>query len=131
MTQQNRVSRWRILQQVLEKLCQTDNIKAAFLASDEGLRITSVAPHLSLNEDELAGLVARLRQVAASLQRQMQWAAMDEVTVEADTGHRLVTRSVQIGHQVLILIVLVAPRRYYRRLTARALKIIRHAWASR
>jgi predicted regulator of Ras-like GTPase activity (Roadblock/LC7/MglB family) len=128
MSQQNRVSRWQILRQILDDLCQAEGIKAAFLASDEALHIASVAPRLNLDEEELVGFVVRTRQMAALLQKQMRWSKLDEVSVESAFRDRLVIRSVQIGDQALILTVLVAPRHPYRRSTTRALRAIRRVW---
>ena len=130
MAHGERVSRKKLLQQVLDKLCRHPDIKAAFLASGEGLHIASAAPDLSLDQDELSGLVTRLRKMAQHFQRKMRWAPVDEISIAFGWQHRLVARSVQIGVQELILIVLVNPQGDYQRMIGRAMQVLQQAWQS-
>ncbi|MBN1936823.1 MAG: hypothetical protein JW934_19335 [Anaerolineae bacterium] len=128
MTQPKQISRWKLLQYVLDKLCQVEHIRAAFLASGEGLHIASVAPNLDLDQDELAGLVTRLRKMAQHFQHKMKWAPIDEISIAFGGQHRLVARSVKIGVQELILIVLVTPQSDYRQVTNQALQVLEQVW---
>lgn len=128
MTQPERISRWQLLQQILNKLCRQEHVQAAFLASGEGLHVASVAPDLTLDQDELSGLVTRLRKMAQLFQRKMKWAPVDEISITFGWQHRLVARSVQIGSQELILIVLVTPQSDYHQITTQALQVLQHAW---
>jgi predicted regulator of Ras-like GTPase activity (Roadblock/LC7/MglB family) len=128
MTQTKRISRWKLLQYVLDKLCQLCEIKAAFLASGEGLHIASTAPNLTLDQDELSGLVIRLRKMAHHFQHKMRWAPVDEISIVFGWQHRLVARSVQIGSQELILIVLVERQSDYYQITSQALRMLQRVW---
>ncbi len=126
-----RVSRWTLLGQVLERFCYQEGIMAAFLASGEGLHIASVSPGLALDQDELSGLVTRFRYMAQVMQKKMKWAPVDEISIRFGHQHRLVAQSARIGAQELVLIALVDPQSDYERIISQALLLLQQAWKRR
>ncbi len=126
-----RVSRWALLGQVLERLCHQQGVKAAFLASGEGLHIVSMAPGLGLDQDELSGLVTRFRYMAQAMQKKMKWAPVDEISIRFGHQHRLVAQSARIGSQELVLIVMIEPRSNTEQIMPQALALLQQAWKRR
>lgn len=97
------------------------------LASSDGLPIATVPS--DYDTDITAAMVALLRSVARETQDQVGMAQLDEVSIRANDRIRLVCRYFSANDEDFILAVVVpSHRRYYRRLTNRAIKEIELAW---
>jgi predicted regulator of Ras-like GTPase activity (Roadblock/LC7/MglB family) len=111
------------LQEILHALNETRKFEAVVLASADGLLIAT-AP-TDYDSEVTAALVALLQKVSSEAQQQLGMAEVDEVTIRSRDRVRLVCRHLDVGNEGLILVVVVTPGRYYRRVTNRAIKQIR------
>jgi predicted regulator of Ras-like GTPase activity (Roadblock/LC7/MglB family) len=111
------------LQDILHELNESGEFEAVVLASADGLLIATVPT--DYDSEVTAALVALLRKVSSEAQQQLGMAAVDEVTVRSRDHVRLACRHLDVGNEGLILVVVVPPGRYYRRVTNRAIRQIR------
>ena len=120
--QPQRTSEPATLRDVMSAMYETGRFKAVILASHDGLPIATEPSDFS--PQVAAATVALLRKVSSDTQQQLGMAEMDEATIRGRDGKRLVCRSLAAGGQVMILIAIVSPGRYYRRITSRAIRQI-------
>jgi len=113
-------------EEVLRKMNEQGNFKAAILASGDGLPIAT-APS-TYDTDTTAAMVALLQSVSKEAREQLEMADVDEVTIFDRDRIRLVCRYLVLEGEELILAVMVPPNRHYRRLTNQAIKEIRAVW---
>lgn len=111
-------------EEVLEQMTRNGEFTAAVLASDEGLPLASVpSPY---DSDAAAAMVALLQSVSREARVQLSMAEVDELTISDRDRIRLVCRYVEANGEVLILAAMVPPNVYYRRVTNRAIRRIKH-----
>ncbi len=125
----NGVSRFQKIRQILDNLCTEYDFEAAVLVGPEGLPLA--AARSEHDADALAAVTAFFRRSARQVQSQMGWSVLDEVSILAQRGVRLIGRSFTAGDQELILVVLLPQRMYYRQATNQAIRAIRRAWLGR
>jgi predicted regulator of Ras-like GTPase activity (Roadblock/LC7/MglB family) len=97
--------------------------RAVVLASSKGLPIATVPAEYS--SDTTAALIAVLRKAGSEAQKQLGLADVDEVTLRTSDGARLVCREISLDGENLILIASIPPGTSYRRVTSRAVALIR------
>ena len=110
------------LQDIMQSMHEAGQFEAAILASLDGLPIATEPP--DLDPQVAAATVAMLRKVGSDTQEQLGMAELDEATIRSRDGVRLVCRCLTAGGQEMILIAIVSPGGYYRRVTGRAIKQI-------
>ena len=110
------------LKGILHAMHEVGQFEAVFLASQDGLLIATEPA--DYDPDVTAATVALLRKVSSSTRMQLGMAELDEVTIRSRDHIRLVCRYLTVGEQGLILVVIVPPRRYYRRVTGKAIRQI-------
>lgn len=120
---QSEASRPTSLDQILHLMNEAGEFEAVVLASTDGLLIATVPT--DYDSEVTAALVALLRKVSSDAQQQLGMAEVDEVTIRSRDRVRLVCRYFVVGEQGLIVVVIVPPGRYYRRVTNRVIKQIR------
>jgi predicted regulator of Ras-like GTPase activity (Roadblock/LC7/MglB family) len=111
------------LREILHEMNEGRRFKVVILASQDGLLIATEPADYS--SEVTAATVALLRKVSSETREQMGMAVLDEVTIRCSDRVRLVCRYFTVGEQGLILVALVPPDRYYRRVTNRAIRQIR------
>lgn len=111
------------LKEILHEMNADGRFEAVILASQDGLLIATEPADYS--SEVTAATVALLRKVSSETREQLRMAALDEVTIRSSDRVRLVCRYLTVGEQGLILVALVPPDRYYRRVTNRAIRQIR------
>ena len=112
------------LEEVLQEMSDQSGFEAVVLASDEGLPLATL-PSM-YDSDTTAAMVAMLEGVSREARNQLGLAEVDEVTICDLDRIRLVCRYLNVNGEVLILAVMVPPKAYYRRLTNRAIRRIKH-----
>jgi predicted regulator of Ras-like GTPase activity (Roadblock/LC7/MglB family) len=112
------------LEDILQEMSDQSGFKAVVLASEEGLPLATL-PSM-YDSDTTAAMVAMLEGVSREARNQLGLAEVDEVTICDLDRIRLVCRYLSINGEVLILAVMVPPREYYRRVTNRAIRRIKH-----
>jgi predicted regulator of Ras-like GTPase activity (Roadblock/LC7/MglB family) len=115
------------LDEILHLVNEAREFEAVVLASTDGLLIATVPT--DYDSEVTAALVALLRKVSSDAQQQLGMAEVDEVTIRSRDRVRLVCRYFVVGEQGLILVAIVPPEHYYRRVTNRAIKRIRQLLA--
>jgi len=114
-------------EEALERVNREANFEASVLATSDGLAIATVPS--DYDTDITAAMVALLRSVARETQDSVGMGQLDEVSVRASDRIRLVCRYFSVDDEDFILAVVVPhDRRYYRRLTNRAIREIKLAW---
>lgn len=111
-------------EEVLEQMTQNGDFTAAVLASDEGLPLASVPE--PYDSDAAAAIVAMLQSVSREARDQLSMSEVDELTISDHDRIRLVCRYLEVNGEVLILAAMVPPNVYYRRVTNRAIRRIKH-----
>ena len=112
------------LEEVLQEMSAHNGYRAVVLASEEGLPLATL-PSM-YDSDTTAAMVALLEGVSREARDQLGLAEVDEVTIRDRDRFRLVCRYLNANGEVLILAVMVPPRAYYRRVTNRAIRRIKH-----
>jgi predicted regulator of Ras-like GTPase activity (Roadblock/LC7/MglB family) len=112
------------LEEVLQEMSDYSGFQAVVLASEEGLPLATL-PSM-YDSDTTAAMVAMLEGVSREARDQLGLAEVDEVTISDHDRIRLVCRYLNVNGEVLILAVMVPPREYYRRVTNRAIRRIKH-----
>jgi predicted regulator of Ras-like GTPase activity (Roadblock/LC7/MglB family) len=110
------------LQDILRQMNADGRFEVVILASRDGLLIATEPE--GYDSEVTAATVALLRRVSSDAREQLGLAALDEVTIRSSDRVRLVCRYLAVGEQGLILVALVPPDRYYRRVTNRAIRQI-------
>jgi predicted regulator of Ras-like GTPase activity (Roadblock/LC7/MglB family) len=110
------------LKEILHEMNADRRFEVVILASQDGLPIATEPADYS--SEVTAATVALLRKVSSETREQLGMAALDEVTIRSSDRVRLVCRYLAVGEQGLILVALVPPDRYYRRVTNRAIRHI-------
>jgi predicted regulator of Ras-like GTPase activity (Roadblock/LC7/MglB family) len=110
------------LEKILRELCKQDGVKAAALASADGLLVTSAGPEVEL----MAAVAANL---AALVGRVPRLAPLDEIVIRGSTGYQLVCRYFSSRGDALILIVLTRTEAAYRRQVGAAVRRLQAVWA--
>ena len=113
---------------ILHDMNEAGSFGASFLADAQGLPVAAVTS--SYNTDTASAMAALIRNVIEQAQTRIDLAEADEVTVRDNDKMRLISRYFTVGDETLILVVVAPPDRSYRRLTNRAIKALRAAWAS-
>ena len=113
---------------ILHDMNETGSFRASFLVDAQGLPVAAVTS--SYDTDTASAMAALVRNVIEQAQTRIDLAEADEVTVRDNDKIRLVSRYFAVGGETLILVVVAPPYRSYRRLTNRAIKALRAAWAS-
>jgi predicted regulator of Ras-like GTPase activity (Roadblock/LC7/MglB family) len=113
---------------ILHDMNETGSFRASFLVDAQGLPVAAVTS--SYDTDTASAMAALVRNVIEQAQTRINLAEADEVTVRDNDKIRLVSRYFAVGDETLILVVVAPPYRSYRRLTNRAIKALRAAWAS-
>lgn len=114
-------------EETLERVNAEGSFEVSMLASSDGLPIATVPS--DYDTDVTAAMVALLRRVAQEMQDNVGLAQLDEVSVRASDKIRVVCRYFSVNDEDLILAVVVpSDRRYYRRLTNRAVREIKLVW---
>jgi predicted regulator of Ras-like GTPase activity (Roadblock/LC7/MglB family) len=116
-----------LLAGILRTMHQAGQFQAVVLASADGLPIATTPA--GYDSDVAAALVAMLRKVSGEAQSQLGLAEIDEVTVRSRDRVSLVCRRLDVGTEELILVVIVPPGRYYRRVTNQAIAKIKRLLA--
>lgn len=111
------------LKEILWEMNADGRFEVVILASQDGLLIATEPA--DYDSEVTAATVALLRKVSSETREQLRMAALDEVTIRSSDRVRLVCRYLAVGEQGLILVALVPPDRYYRRITNRAIGQIR------
>lgn len=122
-SQQTKPSGPGSLQDILHAANTAGRFEAVVLASAGGLPIAS-AP-AGYDGDVTAAIVALLRKVSSDAQQLLGMAEVEEVTIRSRDRVRLVCRQINIDKESLILVAIVPPGRFYRRVTNRAIRQIR------
>jgi predicted regulator of Ras-like GTPase activity (Roadblock/LC7/MglB family) len=116
-----------LFEETLERVNREGSFEASMVASSDGLPIATVPS--DYDTDIIAAMVALLRSVARETQEHLGMAQIDEVSVRAHDKIRLICRYFSADDEDFILAVVVpSRRRYYRRLTNRAIMEIKLAW---
>ena len=110
------------LKDIMRSMYEAGQFEAAILASLDGLPIATEPP--DLDPQVAAATVAMLKKVGSDTQEQLGMAELDEATIRSRDGARLVCRCLTAGGQEMILIAIVSPGGYYRRVTGRAIRQI-------
>jgi predicted regulator of Ras-like GTPase activity (Roadblock/LC7/MglB family) len=114
-------------EETLKRVNGEGSFEVSMLASSDGLPIATVPS--DYDTDVTAAMVALLRRVAQEMQDSVGLAQLDEVSVRASDKIRVVCRYFRVDDEDLILAVVVpSDRRYYRRLTNRAVREIKLVW---
>jgi predicted regulator of Ras-like GTPase activity (Roadblock/LC7/MglB family) len=111
------------LRDIMRAMYETGSFQAAILASYDGLPIATEPP--DFDPQVAAATVAMLRKVGSDTQQQLGMAELDEATIRSRDGVRLASRCLTAGGQKMILIAIVLPGRYYRRVTSRTIRRIK------
>jgi predicted regulator of Ras-like GTPase activity (Roadblock/LC7/MglB family) len=111
------------LQEILRQMNADGRFEVVVLASQDGLLIATEPA--AYDSEVTAATVALLRRVSSDTREQLGLAALDEVAIRSSDRAHLVCRYLTVGEQGLILVALVPPDRYYRRVTNRAIRQIR------
>lgn len=111
------------LKDILYEMNADGRFEVVILASQDGLLIATEPANY--DSEVTAATVAMLRKVSSETREQLEMASLDEVTIRSDNRARLVCRYLTVGEQGLILVALVPPDRYYRRVTNHAIGQIR------
>jgi predicted regulator of Ras-like GTPase activity (Roadblock/LC7/MglB family) len=111
------------LKEILYEMNVGGRFEVVILASQDGLLIATEPA--DYDSEVTAATVALLRKVSSETREQLGMAALDEVTIRSSDRVRLVCRYLAVGEQGLILVALVPPDRYYRRVTNRAIRQIK------
>jgi predicted regulator of Ras-like GTPase activity (Roadblock/LC7/MglB family) len=110
-----------------EILCDVNGaggFEAVVLAYTNGLPIATVPA--DYDGEVAAAVVALLQRVSGEVQSQLGMAEVDEVTIRTKDRVRLVCRHLAVEDEEYILVAVVSPGRYYRRVTNQAIKQIVH-----
>lgn len=107
------------LKEILYEMNADGRFEVVILASQDGLLVATEPANY--DSEVTAATVALLRKVSSETREQLGMAALDEVTIRSSDRVRLVCRYLAVGEQGLILVALVPPDRYYRRVTNRAI----------
>lgn len=127
MTQ--RESGSRKLHQLLTKMNQDGNFCITVLTDAQGLPIASAAKP-GYDPERQAAVVALVQRTATTASNRLGM-DMDEISLNAADGQRLVCRSFVVGSSHLILAVSISSRdQAYRRLTNQAIQSIIEIWKS-
>ncbi len=114
-------------EETLERINREGDFEASVLTNSDGLPIATVPS--DYDTDITAAMVALLRSVARETQHHMGMAHLDEVSIRANDKIRLVCRYFKAKDEDFILAIVVpSHRRYYRRLTNRAIREIKLTW---
>jgi predicted regulator of Ras-like GTPase activity (Roadblock/LC7/MglB family) len=111
--------------EILEEMNRTGGFTRSVLATSEGLPIASSPENPDM---ELASaMIALLQQVSAETQDHLGMEPIDEVVIRTRDQVHLVCRTINSGTDWLSLCAVVPPGRFYRRVTNRAVRMIRRA----
>jgi predicted regulator of Ras-like GTPase activity (Roadblock/LC7/MglB family) len=113
---------------ILHDMNEAGSFRASFLVDAQGLPVAAVTS--SYDTDTASAMAALVRDVIEQVQTRIDLAGADEVTVRDNDKIRLVSRYFTVGGETLILVLVAPPNQSYRRLTNRAIKALRAAWAS-
>lgn len=111
------------LEEILCRMNEVEGFRVSMLTSTEGLPIAAVPANY--DSDFAAAIVALIQRTSNDARSQLGMADVDEVTIRACDGIRLVCRHIVAGRDRLILAVMVPPDCPYRRVTSQAVKEIR------
>ena len=114
------------LTDVLQSLNAAGGFLVTVLTDSEGLVLAS-APAPGWDAEKQAAVVA-LIQRAARQSEDVSLGSTDEISIRDVSGRRLVCRPFEVDGQVLLLSVLAAEGKAYRRLTNVAVRDVRRAW---
>jgi predicted regulator of Ras-like GTPase activity (Roadblock/LC7/MglB family) len=121
-------SKQELFEQILNKLNEEGKFDAAVLSLKDGLPLASSQLHY---EDDMAAvMVTVLNEAAHKINRELNLAQMDEISIVGDDRTRLVCRYFSVNGSDLLLTVVTPPDRAYRRLTNQTIKEITRIWLS-
>jgi predicted regulator of Ras-like GTPase activity (Roadblock/LC7/MglB family) len=121
-------SKQELFEKILKKMNEDGNFDAAVLSLKDGLPLASSQLHY---EDDMAAvMVTVLNEAAHKINRELNLAQMDEISIVGDDRTRLVCRYFSVNGSDLLLTVVTPPDRAYRRLTNQTIKEITRIWES-
>ena len=122
-------SKQELFEEILNKMNEVGNFNAAVLSVKDGLPLAS-SRLLYKKDDIAAAMVTLLNDAAHKINRELNLAQMDEISIVGDDRTRLVCRYFSVDGSDLLLTVVTPPDRAYRRLTNQTIKEITRVWLS-
>jgi predicted regulator of Ras-like GTPase activity (Roadblock/LC7/MglB family) len=117
-------------EQILAGINKEGKFTASVLTSEDGLTIAAVPHDSQYDSDTVAAMVSQVREFIHQTQSRLGLGDIDEVSMVITDRSRLVCRYFEASGQRFILTVIAPPDTTYRRLSGRAVREIREAWAS-
>jgi predicted regulator of Ras-like GTPase activity (Roadblock/LC7/MglB family) len=114
------------MQEIVQSFCQDYGFTAVTVTDASGFPLASSAGGAAGAAP--AAMAAMLQRSAEQVSSRVGLGTMQELTMYAEDGQRLVCRPFQAGDHTLILAVQVPPQVAYRRATNLAIRAIRQAW---
>jgi predicted regulator of Ras-like GTPase activity (Roadblock/LC7/MglB family) len=116
------------LNQFLADMSDKGGFPVAVVTDAQGLAIASACRD-GRDTDRHSAVVASVQKMAAQVARQLDLGTTDEITMNTESGQRLVCRPFQVNGHELILAVIVPERdASYRRATNQIINEIRETW---
>jgi hypothetical protein len=100
------------------------NYEAAFLFSSEGLPLVQAQTRTDVDQAGMVEISLMLKQIHRIINSIADINGLKEVVVEGMNKRKVILRFFMILDQLSILAVMVAPRRTYRNLTNRLVKLV-------
>ncbi|MEW5870860.1 MAG: roadblock/LC7 domain-containing protein [Chloroflexota bacterium] len=117
------------IQEIVQQIGQENQFSEVVLTDASGFPLAAFTQGSS--PEPSAAIAAMIQRVAEQAGGRIGLGSMDEVSMYAESGQRLVCRRFMAGEHVLYLAVKLPAQMTYRRVTNQAIRQIRQAWSFR
>lgn len=114
------------IQEIIQQLGRENRFAEAVLTDASGFPLAAFTQGGS--PEPSAAIAAMIQRVAEQAGGRIGMGSMDEISMNAESGQRLVCRRFMAGEHVLYLAVKLPTYMPYRRATSQAIRHIRLAW---
>ncbi len=113
------------IQKILKEINDSGGFLATALTDMHGFPVATVSIEGERQVDNYSAVTGLVQKTARHAQMYLGMSEMDEVSVTSSDGWRLVCRPFTVNGEDFILSVMVPTKRSYRRLTNKAIRVIK------
>lgn len=114
-----------VIEERMQEIIYLGNYEAAFLFNYEGLPLAQASNSSNVNQAGMVEISLMLKQVQQVANSVADINGLKEIIIEGLNKRKVVFRFFQLFDQTTILAVVVTPRRSYRDLTNRLVKVVK------